>query len=254
MAEARRDRIAGAGALLAALDLLRRHPGLRRYVVTPILVNLAVAAVLYGTLLAAGFRAADRLVPDDLGGAAALTALLQLALVVALFLAIGFLLVRFGVVLGSPWYGRLSEEVERIRRGSDLPARPAGLRGAGADVARAVGYEVRKLALVAVAGVVLLAVQFLPVLGQIAGAAGGFSIAALVACLDFCDGPLERRGRSFRQKLGFVRRTAPASLAFGAACAALLAVPVLNLLAIPVCVTAGTLFAVDRLPADADGR
>ncbi len=221
---------------------------------TPILVNLAVAAVLYGTLLAAGFRAADRLVPDDLGGAAALTALLQLALVVALFLAIGFLLVRFGVVLGSPWYGRLSEEVERIRRGSDLPARPAGLRGAGADVARAVGYEVRKLALVAVAGVVLLAVQFLPVLGQIAGAAGGFSIAALVACLDFCDGPLERRGRSFRQKLGFVRRTAPASLAFGATCAALLAVPVLNLLAIPVCVTAGTLFAVDRLPADADGR
>lgn len=247
MGRTRRDPVAGLGALAAALGLLGRHPRLRRYVVTPILVNLAVAAVLYGTLLSIGFPAVDRLVPDDLGGAGALTALLQVVLVVALFVAIGFLLVRFGVVLGSPWYGRLSEEIERLRGGRDLAARPFSLRGATADVGRALGYELRKLVLVAVLGAALLVIQFVPLLGQVTGAVGGFGIAAVVACLDFFDGPLERRRRSFRQKLGFVRATSPASLGFGAACAALLAVPLLNLVAIPVCVAAGTIFATDRL-------
>jgi CysZ protein len=241
-----RGPVAGPGALLAALDLLRQHPRLRRYVVTPILVNLVIAVVLYTTLVAVGLRAVDRLVPDAAGGAGALTVLLQLLLAVALFFSIGFLLVRFGVVLGSPWYGRLSEEVERIRTGAVPPAPPFTLAGAAGDIARALSYEVRKLTLVLVAGGALLVIQVIPGLGQLAGAAGGFTIGSLVACLDFFDGPLERSRLSFGQKLGFVRRTAPASIGFGMACAALLAVPVLNLLAIPVCMAAGTLFVVDR--------
>jgi len=247
MAAARIAALGGVGALLSALDLLRRTPRLRRYVVVPILVNLAVAVALYGTLLAVGFRLVDRLVRDGVGGAPALTALLSLLVVLALLAAVGFLLVRFGVVLGSPWYQRLSEEVERLRGGDPPPPRPFSLAGAAGDVVRAVGYELRKLALVVVAGGLLLVVQLVPGLGQAVGVAGGFSLGALVACLDFFDGPLERRRWSFRRKLGFVRRTAPASLGFGAACAALLAVPLLNLLAIPLCVTAGTLFAADRL-------
>ena len=241
-----RGPVAGPGALLAALDLLRQHPRLRRYVVTPILVNLVVAVVLYATLVAAGLRAVDRLVPDATGGAEGLAALLQLLLILSLFFGIGYLLVRFGVVLGSPWYARLSEEVERIRTGTVPPATPFTLPGAARDLRRALSYEVRKLALVLVAGGALLVIQVIPGLGQLTGAAAGFTVGSLIACLDFFDGPLERARLSFGQKLGFIRRTAPASIGFGLTCAALLAVPVLNLLAIPVCMAAGTLFVVDR--------
>lgn len=240
--------VGGIGALLAAADLLRRTPRLRRYVVVPILVNVVVAAVLYGTLLSVGLRLVDRVVGEVTGPLAGLAALLQVLVVILALLAVGFLLVRFGVVLGSPWYGRLSEEVEALRRGAERPARPFSLSGAGRDLARAVGYEARKLALVATLGLLLLAANLVPVLGQVAGTAGGALLAAVVACLDFFDGPLERSRLSFRGKLTAVRRTAPASLGFGLASAGLLAIPFVNLLCLPLCVAAGTIFIVDRRP------
>jgi len=238
----------GVGSLLAAADLLRRTPRLRRYVVVPILVNLVVAAVLYGTLLSLGFRLVDRLVGEVSGPLAGLAALLQVLVVILLLFGVGFLLVRFGVVLGSPWYARLSGEVEALRRGAERPAEPFSLAGAGRDLARAVGYEVRKLALLAAVGVLLLAANLVPVLGQVTGTAGGALLAAVVACLDFFDGPLERSRLSFRGKLAVIRSTAPASLGFGLVSAGLLAIPFVNLLCLPLCVAAGTIFVADRHP------
>ena len=38
------------------------------------------------------------------------------AVVVGLLIAAGFVLVRFGVVLGAPWYARLSAELEPTLR------------------------------------------------------------------------------------------------------------------------------------------
>lgn len=235
----------GVGSLLAALDLLRRTPRLRRYVVVPILVNLAAGVLLYATLTSAALHLADRAAGDY----EALGVLLKALIVIALFMVIGFLLARFGIVLGAPWYAKLSEEIERLRTGTAPPSRPA-LQ----DLGRAVAYEARKLTLVLAGSLALLALNIVPIAGQLAGTAGTFLLGAIVACLDFFDGPLERRGLSFRRKLGYVARKAPASLAFGLACAALVAIPVVNLLALPVCVTAGTIFVTDRSAATGTPR
>lgn len=224
-----------------ALAMLRRERDLRRYVYLPVLVNVVVGVVLYGLLLVAGLGAIDDLIARVDFGAAILEAILQVLLIVALLVAISFVLVRFGVVLGAPWYGRLSEEIE-ARRGVDRPD-PAGtgLGRVARELGRAVRFEAQKLLLVIAIGLPLLALNLVPVAGQIAAVIGGSALGALVACLDFFDGPLERRRRGFGQKLGFVRRALPASAGFGLVCALLLAVPALNLVSIPVCVTAGTL-------------
>jgi CysZ protein len=72
-------------------------------------------------------------------------------------------------------------------------------------------------------------------------------------CLDMFDAPLERRRLGFRQKLALVRRCFPASASFGLVCLGLVGIPFMNLLAIPLCVTAGTLFFCDRmLPPSAE--
>ncbi len=227
----------GVSALIAALDLLRRTPRLRRYAAVPVLVNAIVGLILYATLVTAGLRLVDRLVGD----AQEFGIVLKALVVIALFIVIGFLLARFGIVLGAPWYAKLSEEVELLRTGEPPPARPA-LQ----DLSRAIAYEVRKLALVAGASLALLAINLVPIAGQLIGTGGGLLLGATIACLDFFDGPLERSGLSFRAKLGYITRTAPASLAFGLACAALIAIPVVNLLCLPICVTAGTIFVTDR--------
>jgi CysZ protein len=238
----------GASYPFRALAALSRAPRLWRFVVLPILINIAVGAAVYAGLLFAGLRWVDGVVASLPGWAAPLGVLLQVLLVAGLLVAIGFLLVRFGVVLGSPFYGRLSEELEVARLGSAPPAEPLSAAGVARDLWRALAYELKKLALALAVGLPLLLVNLLPFAGQAIAAAGGIALGATIACLDFLDPPLERRRLRFRAKLGVLRRALPASAGFGLVCLGLVSIPLVNLLAIPVCVTAGTLFFCDRLP------
>jgi CysZ protein len=84
------------------------------------------------------------------------------------------------------------------------------------------------------------------------GTAAGIVIGVTISCLDFFDPPLERRRLSFRAKLGYIRHHLPASAGFGLICLGLVSVPFLNLLAVPVCITAGTLFFCERSPVYLD--
>ncbi|HWQ11467.1 MAG TPA: EI24 domain-containing protein [Roseiflexaceae bacterium] len=237
----------GASYPLRALAALGRAPRLWRFIVLPVVINMAVGAALYAGLLLAGLRWVEGVVAGLPAWAAPLGTLLQILLVVGLLVATGFLLVRFGVVLGSPFYSRLSEELEIARLGAAPPAEPLSLRGVARDLWRALAYELKKLALALALGTPLLLANLLPVAGQAIATTGGIALGATIACLDFLDPPLERRRLRFRAKLAVVRRALPASAGFGLACLGLVSIPLVNLLAIPLCVAAGTLFFCDRL-------
>lgn len=227
-----------------AIGYLSRNPRLWGYVAVPILVNLVVAALLYLGLVVGGFAAIDQFVADtSLGNA--LEWLLRAVLIVGLLLLTGFLLVRFGVVLGSPWYGKLSEQIETEQLGSAPPAQPLSPLGIARDLWQALMFELKKLLLFLLLGGVLLLANFIPVAGQIIGLVGWVVLGAWIACLDFFDGPQERRGLSFRTKLTNVRRALPGSLGFGLVAFGLVSIPLVNLISIPICVAAGTLFFCD---------
>jgi CysZ protein len=83
--------------------------------------------------------------------------------------------------------------------------------------------------------------------GTVAATIGGVAIAAIIVCLDFLDAPLERRRLRFRRKLAIVLRALPASASFAVICLILISIPLLNLLAVPLCVASGTLFFCDRI-------
>lgn len=215
------------------------------YVLVPLVLNLVLGVLLYGVLLNLGFGWIDGLSErSSLGGA--LEAVLRVVLVVGLFVGVGFVLVRFGVLLGSPWYSNMSERIERAELGSAPPAEPLTPAGIARDLGRALGFELRKLVIVLVVGLLLLLVNLIPVAGQAIGTVGSVVLGAFIACLDFFDGPLERRRLRFREKVGYARQNMPASAGFGLACFALISIPLLNLLLIPVCVAAGTLFFCQR--------
>jgi CysZ protein len=241
--------VSGALYPLYAAAVLARAPRLWRYVLIPMLVNLLVGVTLYAGLLFAGLRAIDGLVAGLPAWAAALGALLRLLLILGLLIATGFVLVRFGVVLGSPWYTKLSAELELLRGGQPLPEQGAGLSTALRDLGRALAFELRKLLLVVLIGGLLLLLNLIPLAGQLLATAGWIALGATITCLDFFDYPLERRLLSFRAKLGVIRRSLPASAGFGLVCLALVSIPFVNLLSIPLCVAAGTLFYCDRIAA-----
>lgn len=175
--------------------------------------------------------------------AIALIWLLRVVLTIALLLVTGFIFLQFGGLLGSPWYGQLSEELERMKMGSVVRVEV----GLPQDITRAILYELKKLGLTIALSILLLVLTFIPGIGAAVIGSISLAFAATIVCMDFLDAAVERRRPRFREKLGIVWQSLPASGTFGLVCLGLVSTPLINLLAVPVCVAAGTLFFCDRI-------
>ncbi|MGK7936612.1 MAG: EI24 domain-containing protein [Xenococcaceae cyanobacterium] len=253
--------ITGATYPFRALVTFVRNPRLWQYIAIPILVNLVVAIALYSGLLLFGFhivedvtfdvsRWLDNIIanlPAWLGfldyATVGLSFLLRLLLILFLLVATGFLLTQFGVLLGAPWYGQLSEQLEKVCTGKVEIVEVSIFR----DIGRAILFELKKLVLIAVVGIPLFLLNFIVGIGTLGSTIGSLTLTVTIVCLDFLDSPLERRRLPFRQKLGLVFRSLPASASFGVVCLGLISIPLLNLFTIPICVASGTLFFCDRI-------
>lgn len=253
--------LTGATYPFRVLALFQRTPRLWSYIITPILVNLGVGIFLYAGFLYLAWEIIQdgtfnldnwlnsliANLPSWLGFvnfiAIGLGWLLQLLLVVGLLLLTGLLLLQFGVLLGATWYGQLSEQLEELRTGQIHTVEVGIVR----DIGRAVLFEIKKILLVIVAGIPLLLLNLLPGIGTLIAAIGGIILTGIIVCLDFLDAPLERRRLRFRDKLGIVLGSLPASAGFSLVCMGLITIPLLNLVTIPLCVASGTLFFCDRI-------
>lgn len=255
--------LAGATYHFRALTIFVKNPKLIGYIIVPILINIVVGILLYIGLLLPGMNLIDTIfdnlslrfdafvaqLPKWLNFLSYIDNILdkfvQVILFAILLLIIGFLLVQFGAILGSPFYGQLSEQLEKIITGT-LPEAPQSLLAALRDIWRAILFELKKIGLLLVIGLPMLLLNFLPG-GSLIATIGGITLTTSIVCLDFFDGFLERRKLKFREKLTVVRRSLPASATFGLICQALITIPIVNFLGIPLCVAAGTLFCCDRV-------
>ena len=250
----------GASYPFRALVIFIKNPELVRYIAIPILVNIVVAIALYSGLyyfawqIIDGVQAdvtiwLDRLIanlPQWLGflsyGVSSLIIILRFLLGLILLIATGFLLTQFGVLLGAPWYGQLSERLEKYRTGKVESIE----LNIVSDLSRAILYELKKLVLIAAVGFLLLLINFLPGVGSVVSSIGSLILTVTIVCMDFLDSCLERRRLKFRQKIRTVFRCLPASGSFGFVCLGLISIPLVNLVTIPLCVASGTLFVCDR--------
>lgn len=253
--------VTGLSYPLRGLGLLRRSPRLWTFLILPIFVNIVVGALIYVGLLLPAWSGLDgaALWLDQWvsGWIAQLPAwmgvlegfilgvawVVKILLTLALLLLTGFLLLQFGTLIGSPWYGQLSEAVERSRLGYATVIEVGIVR----DLGRAILFELKKLLLWGAIAFLLLLLGFTPGVGPLIISVGWFSLTALITCLDFLDGPSERRRYKFRRKLTLIFQALPASASFSVVCCFLITIPFLNLLTIPLCVVSGTLFWCDRL-------
>lgn len=134
-----------------------------------------------------------------------------------------------------------------MRTGEAPPSGVEGLAGAVAEIMGSIFFEIRKLALVLSLSLLLLALNLIPGLGSVVATIGGIVLGSLVACLDFLGPALERWKLGLRGQIGFIGRGLPGTAGLGLVCFGLVSIPFLNLLLIPVCVTAGSLYFADRL-------
>lgn len=253
--------VAGGIYPLRALKLLWRTPRLWGYLITPILVNIVLAIALYGgfwyfssswvnTLILNWSNWANNTIatlPTWLGFLAffalGIGFLIRVILILILLVIVGFIFAQFGVLLGSPWYGQLSEQLEKLRTGQIKTVEVGFVK----DIWRAISFEIKKLFLAIAVGLPLLLLNLIPGIGTVIATIGGLALTATLTSLDFLDAPSERRRFQFKTKLGIVFRSLPASGSFAFVCLFLISIPLLNLITVPICVAAGTLFWCDRI-------
>lgn len=216
--------------------------GGRRFIVIPILMNIALAVIIFRYGLSGWIVQilVDLLDARLDGGWQWLVALANVIFNAVAFIMVSVVAVRVGTIIGSPFYGMVAERIDdKYLSGESVP-HVTVLQ----SVRNALWYEGRKLVLVAVFSLIGFILEFVPVIGVFIGSAFVVLSLTLVTLLDYTDVPLSRRGVLFRQRFALFRRYLPEILGFAVIMVPLSTVPIVNFVAVPLGITAGVLLFV----------
>ncbi|WP_339799999.1 sulfate transporter CysZ [uncultured Marinobacter sp.] len=223
---------------------LMRQPGLRRFVIIPMVINVLLFAALFWAMaqfFSTMIAAAMAWLPDW----AWLQALdwlfwLLYGVVILLVMAYGF--VMMANLIGSPFYGFLAERTEALLTGKE-PESPGGWLSVLKDVPRILWREVQKILYYLPRAIVLLLIGLIPVVNLIAAVLWLLFNGWMMA-LQYVDYPADNHKlpfRQLRQRLGDRRLSA---FGFGLPVALLAMVPVVNLVLVPAAVCGATAYWV----------
>ncbi len=220
-----------------------REPGLRKFVIAPILVNLVLFIALISTLinLASGLmQQLQDYLPDWLDW---LEWLLWPLLVLALLLMVSYTFVTLANIIAAPFNGLLAERVEQHLTGQPLPATPWAqlLR----EFLPIIFNEIRKLGYFLRYAVPIGLLLIFPVTTAL-GTPLWLAFTSWMLALEYLDYPMSNNKLTFpqvRHNAGQLRLT---SFGFGLIVMLLSAIPLLNLLVMPAAVAGATAAWVDK--------
>jgi len=248
--------VADEGALVAMRYAivgfrLVRTPGLRRFVVIPLAINLAIFGGMGWWLTGAvnawvsGWSFFDRF--GDLWLLGVLETVLRWLLSLVLLFTLAWLFTLLANLIGAPFNGLLAERVEAHLTGIRTTNDPGWLSMVK-GMPRLMGSELAKLGYLIVFMIPLLLLQFVPVINIVAPLLL-FGFGAWMFALEYLDYPLGNHGALFRDVRQRAREKRRTSFGFGVAIALLSVVPLLNLLVMPVAVAGATALYVDHFRA-----
>lgn len=231
----------GAGYLAQGIRLIAQ-PGLRRFVIIPLLVNV----LIFSLAIYAGVAFFDQLMlalEARLPGWLGWLDWILWPIFILLLLVIGFSL--FGLVanlIASPFNGLLAEKVEQHLTGHPLPE-GGSLASLLMEVVPSLIEEVRKLVYALLLAIPFLLLLLIPVVGQLLW----LVYVAWILVVQYADYPMANHGLRFREMRRRLARRPGLSLGFGAAAAALSMVPILNFILMPSAVAGATAMWVREL-------
>ena len=233
--------VSGAGYLLQGVSLIAR-PGLRRFVIVPLLINILVfsAGIAAGVHWFDGFvTGMDARIPNWLQWLDwILWPIFVLLLLVVVFY--GFALVAN--LIAAPFNSLLAEKTELLLTGRSLD-QGGGMAQLLKDLVPTLVDEVKKILYALLLAIPFLFLLFVPLVGPILW----FLYTAWVMALQYADYPMGNNGLKFREQRRRLKERRPLSLSFGVATVGLSMVPVLNFIVMPSAVAGATALWVREL-------
>lgn len=225
----------GLGYLGEGFRLIRQ-PGLRLFVIIPLVLNVILFGLLFyylAGLFSAMIATAMGWLPDW----AWLQALdwlfwLLYGVVILLMLAYGFVILAN--LIGSPFYGYLAELTEKHLTGQEVIS-DDGWLGLLKDTPRMLWREVQKIAYYLPRALVLFILGIIPVVNLVAAAVWILFNGWMMA-LQYVDYPADNHKVSFGRLRKDLAASRLSALGFGLPVALAAMVPVLNLIVVPAAV------------------
>ena len=217
-------------------------PGLRRFVLLPLTVNLLLFAALITVAVQQFNVLLDALLPALPSWLSFLEYLIWPLFVVLVLVLVFFTFTMLANIIAAPFNGFLAEKVEVVARGEDhFP--PFSWGELAAMVPRTVGRELRKLGYFLPRAAVLLVLTFIPVVNLVATPLW-ILFGVWMMAIQYIDYPADNNKMSWQAMLTWLREKRWASLSFGGITYLALMVPGLNILMMPAAVAGATLFWV----------
>ena len=237
----------GARYVLKGFRLITR-PGVKRYVVIPLLINTLLFASVIGFGSVRLGALIERFIPAGWEWLS--------WIVWPVFLLIVLALVFFGFtalanLVGAPFNGLLAAAVEAHLTGHRIDN--LNQRGMVREALTVMASEVQKLAYIAVRALPCLILFLIPGV-QVAAPFLWFLFGAWMLAFEYADYPMANHGLSFKQQRKTLASKRALTLGFGAAVMLLALVPLLNFLVMPTAVAGATALWVERLDDGAHGN
>ena len=235
----RNNPLYGARQELTGLRLLLR-PGLKRYLLMPLSINVLVFGVVGWIGYTQFGQALERFLPES-------SWLYYFRWILWPLFALSFLMIVFYTftvvanLLAAPFNSRLAARVEALLTGQ---APPDG-GSIAAEIVPAITMELRKLLYFLLRAVPLLLLFLVPGL-NLAAPFLWFAFSAWFLTVQYMDYPMGNHGLRLREQFAELRRARLTALGFGAALTLLMMVPVLNFTAMPAAVAGATALWCDR--------
>ena len=238
------DFLKGFNAVLEGMRLIRQ-PGLRRFVVVPLLVNTA----LFTALIFAAVSGFEWLLDYLLGFLPEWLHWLQYLLwplfAVSVLLILAYSFTLLANLIAAPFNGVLAEAVEKHLTGQALD-QTGNWRALLADIPPSLASEAQKLGYFALRSLPLLLLFLIPGINLMAPLLWALFSAWMLA-LEYADYPMGNHGLKFRDQRPRLRGRRLLTLGYGLTVLGLMLVPVVNFLAMPAAVAGATVLWVREL-------
>ncbi len=219
-------------------------PGIRRFVIVPLLVNI----LLMGGAFIWLFRQLGQWIPGLMalvpGWLQWLSYLLWPVAVLSVVLVFSYLFSTIANWIAAPFCGLLAEQLEAKLTGLPLP--DSGWTGLIKDLPRILKREWQKLVWYFPRALSLLLLYFIPGVGQTLAPVLWFLFSAWMMCIQYCDYPFDNHKVSFTRMRSALSQHKTENMQFGALVSLFTLVPLLNLVIMPVAVCGATAMWVDR--------
>lgn len=243
----------GFNYLLRGLQLAMK-PGLRVFIIVPLLLNTVIFSLLIYLSLGQfsdGMAWLLAKIPDWL----AFIRFLLWPLIVALLLVL--VMYSFSIIanlIASPFNGLLCEKAEELVTGKEVAGYET-FTAALLSFPKSIARELQKILYYLPWALALTIISFIPAV-NVAAPVLWFLLGAWMMAIQYCDYPMDTHRRSFSQMKFALRQHRMTSLGFGAATMIGTMIPIVNFVVMPAAVCGATLFWIEQLrrPTDTPAR